>query len=296
MSDVEASEEDDAALSFAVTLDPAATGRLTVDYATADGTATAGSDYTTTSGTLTFAAGEMSKTVSVPVTDDSLEDEGETLTLRLSKVPLPAASVRTNGSSDHVGNRPLAGGAGAVPAPLAPLRGSRRVVRGVIKARPPHLRTGRDLRAHRRRPTDVSSRIAAAETLWKICVPLVDFRRRQTFLEAGFPTASRSRALGTRHSCSVSLDRFRRLTRMPVFAPGTGILTPMPLTVHRFEQTIGGQHYVVEVRPALRGRWRASLVRTAGVPTALMPFYGATPRDALDALVSWLSHAHGVAA
>ena len=49
-------------------------------------------------------------------------------------------------------HRPLAGGAGAVPAPLAPLRGSRRVVRRVIKARPPHLRTGRDLRAHRRRP------------------------------------------------------------------------------------------------------------------------------------------------
>ena len=80
---------------------------------------------------------------------------------------------------------------------------------------------------------------------------------------------------------------------MPVFAPS--ILTPMPLTVHRFEQTIGSQHYVVEVRPALRG-WRACLARTAGVPTALMPFYGATPRDALDALVSWLSHAHGVAA
>ena len=67
MSDVEASEEDDAALSFAVTLDPAATGRVTVDYATADWTATAGSDYTTTSGTLTFAAGERSKTVSVPM-------------------------------------------------------------------------------------------------------------------------------------------------------------------------------------------------------------------------------------
>ena len=87
--DVEASEEDDAALSFAVTLDPAATGRVTVDYATADWTATAGSDYTTTSGTLTFAAGETSKTVSVPITDDSLEDEGETLTLRLSKAPAP---------------------------------------------------------------------------------------------------------------------------------------------------------------------------------------------------------------
>ena len=35
--------------------------------------------------------------------------------------------------------------------------------------------------------TCASSRIAAAETLWKICVPLVSFRRRQTFLEAGFP-------------------------------------------------------------------------------------------------------------
>ena len=80
-----------------------------------------------------------------------------------------------------------------------------------------------------------------------------------------------------------------------MFAPGTSILTPMPLTVHRFEQTIGSQDYVVEVRPALRG-WRACLARTPGVPTALMPFYGATPRDALDALVSWLSHAHGVAA
>ena len=70
--------------------------------ATADGTATAGSDYTTTSGTLTFAAGERSKTVSVPITDDSLEDEGETLTLRLSKAPLPAASVRTSGGASVV--------------------------------------------------------------------------------------------------------------------------------------------------------------------------------------------------
>ena len=98
VSDVEASEEDDAALSFAVTLDPAATGRVTVDYATADWIATAGSDYTTTSGTLTFAAGERSKTVSVPITDDSLEDGGA-LTLRLSKAPLPAASVRTSGGA-----------------------------------------------------------------------------------------------------------------------------------------------------------------------------------------------------
>ena len=68
------------------------------------------------------------------------------------------------------------------------------------------------------------------------------------------------------------------------------------MTIHRFEETIGGQRYVVEVTPARQGRWRACLVRTAGVPTALMPFYGATPREALGRLVQWLSHAHGVAA
>ena len=68
------------------------------------------------------------------------------------------------------------------------------------------------------------------------------------------------------------------------------------MTIHRFEETIGGQRYVVEVTPALGGRWRACLVRTAGVPTALMPFYGATPREALNRLVRWLSHAHSVAA
>lgn len=68
------------------------------------------------------------------------------------------------------------------------------------------------------------------------------------------------------------------------------------MITHRFEETIGGRRYVVEVMPALGGRWRACLVRGAGVPTALMPFYGATPREALAALVGWLSHAHGVPA
>ena len=69
----------------------------------------------------------------------------------------------------------------------------------------------------------------------------------------------------------------------------------MPTTVQRFEQTIGDQHYTIEVRSVGRDRWRAYLLRSAGFPTALMPFYGTTPRDALDGLVRWLSHTHGVA-
>ena len=46
---------------------------VTVDYATSDGTATAGADYTATSGTLTFEPGryaELEQTIAVPIMDD----------------------------------------------------------------------------------------------------------------------------------------------------------------------------------------------------------------------------------
>src|SRR3954464_9770816 len=55
------------AFNFTVTLSPARNVPVTVDYNTADYTASAGSDYAATSGHLTFAAGETSKTVTVPV-------------------------------------------------------------------------------------------------------------------------------------------------------------------------------------------------------------------------------------
>ena len=84
VADAEATEEDDTAVEFVVTLAPASSDTVTVDYATSDGTATAGSDYTATSGTLTFAAGDTAKTVSVPIADDTEDDGGETFTLTLS--------------------------------------------------------------------------------------------------------------------------------------------------------------------------------------------------------------------
>jgi aryl-phospho-beta-D-glucosidase BglC (GH1 family) len=71
-------------LAFTVTLSQAATGLVTVHYATADGTATAGSDYTAQSGTLSFAAGETSKTIVVPVIGDTVVEPDETLTVVLS--------------------------------------------------------------------------------------------------------------------------------------------------------------------------------------------------------------------
>ena len=62
------------------TTDCDAGGALCTD----DGTAAAGEDYTATSGTLAFPAGDTSKTISVAVLDDSHDEDEETLTLRLS--------------------------------------------------------------------------------------------------------------------------------------------------------------------------------------------------------------------
>ncbi len=84
VADAEATEGRDSAMTFTVTLSPARSSQVTVRYATSDGSARQGSDYTRRSGTLTFAAGETTKTVSVPIIDDSVEDDGETFTLTLS--------------------------------------------------------------------------------------------------------------------------------------------------------------------------------------------------------------------
>jgi len=59
-------------------------GEVTVDYATADGSATGGSDYTGVSGTLTFADGEFVKSFDVPLLADDDAEGRETVTLTLT--------------------------------------------------------------------------------------------------------------------------------------------------------------------------------------------------------------------
>ena len=84
VADARAKEGTDSAIAFAVTLDRPASGAVTVDYATSDGTAQAGKDYVAANGTLTFVTGDTKKTVSVKVLDDAHNDGGETLKLTLS--------------------------------------------------------------------------------------------------------------------------------------------------------------------------------------------------------------------
>ena len=89
-------EADGATLDFTMTMSKARFAATTVDYATSDGTATAGSDYTAESGTLTFAPLETTKTVSVTVLDDAHDEGAEKMVLTLSN---PSGAVIDDGEA-----------------------------------------------------------------------------------------------------------------------------------------------------------------------------------------------------
>ncbi len=69
---------------FNITLSISSSNIVTVDYATSDGTATASEDYVSKNGTLSFALGETSKTVTVEVIGDVIQEQDETFSLTLS--------------------------------------------------------------------------------------------------------------------------------------------------------------------------------------------------------------------
>jgi sugar lactone lactonase YvrE len=83
--------------AFTVTLDFASALPISVSYATADGTATAGSDYTAVpSGTVFFAPGETSKTILIQTVDDTTKEQTETFTVNLSS---PVGATIANGTA-----------------------------------------------------------------------------------------------------------------------------------------------------------------------------------------------------
>jgi len=73
-------------LNFSVSLNKTSTATITANYATLNGSAVAGSDYTAASGQLSFAAGETSKTISVAVLGDTEDENDETFSVNLSNV------------------------------------------------------------------------------------------------------------------------------------------------------------------------------------------------------------------
>ena len=83
IADAEATEGD-GEITFTMTLNIASSKTVTVDWATADGTATQGADYAETTGTLRFDALETKQTITVPLLDDALDENDETFTVALS--------------------------------------------------------------------------------------------------------------------------------------------------------------------------------------------------------------------
>ena len=85
-------------VTYTVTLSGDSTETVTVQYATVNNTAIAGSDYTTTSGTLTFAPGVTSQDIIIPILNNSLNEAQETFNLTLSSptnAQLGTATVTT---------------------------------------------------------------------------------------------------------------------------------------------------------------------------------------------------------
>jgi hypothetical protein len=100
-------------LSFPVTLSAASAQPVSVAYATADGTASAPSDYAAANGTLTFNPGETSKTISVSVAADLAIEQDETLSVTISG-PV-GATIATGTATGRITNDdtqvPVAAGA-----------------------------------------------------------------------------------------------------------------------------------------------------------------------------------------
>jgi len=91
------------ALAFTVTLSAAAQEIVTVNYATANGTATAGSDYIAQSGVVSFAPGEVSKTIVIDVIGDTAFEPNETFTVALTS-PSANARVQTGTATGTITN------------------------------------------------------------------------------------------------------------------------------------------------------------------------------------------------
>jgi hypothetical protein len=89
---------------FTVTLSSPSSLPVTVDYSTIDGGAVEGSDYQSVRGKLTFAPGETSKTIELPVLDDSIDEERETLTLQLTNPVNATVASQTGGTATIVDN------------------------------------------------------------------------------------------------------------------------------------------------------------------------------------------------
>ena len=105
---------------FTVTLSAASGQAITVNYATTPGTATAGVDYTSTSGTLTFNPGDTTKTITVSVIGDTVVEPDETFLVALSNPSTGVTLATTNGVGTIINDDQPVAPAVPTPTPVPP--------------------------------------------------------------------------------------------------------------------------------------------------------------------------------
>jgi chitinase len=88
--------ESDGSVAFEITLTTPSVTTVNVPYATGDGSASSGTDYTSRTGTASFAPGETRKVVTVQIADDGVDESTETMYLRLTEPAGPASLQRTS--------------------------------------------------------------------------------------------------------------------------------------------------------------------------------------------------------
>jgi hypothetical protein len=92
------------------------------------------------------------------------------------------------------------------------------------------------------------------------------------------------------------LFRARQRVQSPLVSTNSLFTFGVSAAVHRFQESIAGRPYIIEVAAVDPDRWRACIVKESGVRTSLMPFYGPTADHAAALLREWLTRAHERAA
>jgi PKD repeat protein len=95
-TEVSAVNEGDGVATLTVALDAETQCQVQVDYATRDGSATAGEDYAVTTGTLTFAPGVVTQSIEIPITDNQRDEADETIELVLGDPAGAEAGTRSS--------------------------------------------------------------------------------------------------------------------------------------------------------------------------------------------------------
>jgi hypothetical protein len=93
-------------LGFTLSLSTASSSTVTVDYATANGTATAGTDYTATSGTVTFFPGQTTRSILVPMLGNTTVEPNKTLFVNLTNPSAGATIAKNQGTGTILNDDP----------------------------------------------------------------------------------------------------------------------------------------------------------------------------------------------